>query len=182
MLNWLWCLNNARVHLKAPKRCQINIPKPLCQQQQPESLIQSRRDPCFRVFLNCWILTYHLIIATLLQENHQTRQRFCPVLVSLCELKLQLPILSWLEWHMVWSLGLQQQYAVILLLKTCAMVWGATFVLSGGFFELLLPSYQFILLWFLASTMHFHREKLVRIFSLWPFSVNFEDDCVGRWQ
>lgn len=121
-----------------------------------------------------------LIIATLLQENHQTRQRFCPVLVSLCELKLQLPILSWLEWHMVWSLGLQQQYAVILLLKTCAMVWGATFVLSGGFFELLLPSYQFILLWFLASTMHFHREKLVRIFSLWPFSVNF--DCVGRWQ
>lgn len=117
-------------------------------------------------FLNCWILTYHLIIATLLQENHQTRQRFCPVLVSLCELKLQLPILSWLEWHMVWSLGLQQQYAVILLLKTCAMVWGATFVLSGGFFELLLPSYQFILLWFLASTMHFHPEKLVRIFSL----------------
>ncbi len=36
-------------------------------------------------------------------ENHQTRQPFSHLLlVSLCEL-LQFPVLSWQDWHPVWS-------------------------------------------------------------------------------
>ncbi len=47
------------------------------------------------------ILTLHLNVAEI--ETHQTRQRFCPVLVILCELYPPCAVLIWPERHPVWS-------------------------------------------------------------------------------
>ncbi len=87
-------------------KCAKNIfPPTLLHHHQPEPLRQCGMDPCFHVlYTKFW--PYHLNVAAEI-ETHQTRQRFpifyCPILESLCKLYPPFPVLSWQEWHPVWS-------------------------------------------------------------------------------